>query len=82
MSISILQTNLELREAELLLIGTQQGGAELEYSPGPSFLYAELQLQSANLTGQPLSVIGGFLLGTVSSLKEGILQYSSLYSQA
>lgn len=54
---------------------TQQGGAELEYSPGPSFLHAELQLQGANLTGQSWSVIGGFLLGTVTSLREGILQY-------
>lgn len=44
-STSILQTNLELREAELLFTVTQQVGAALEYSPGPSFLYSELQLQ-------------------------------------
>lgn len=37
--------NLEFREAELLFIVTQQVGAELEYSPGPSSLYSEFHLQ-------------------------------------
>lgn len=58
--VSIIQMSLELGEAELLLMVTQQVRAELEWSPGPSSLRSELQ-PGARISPDSRGVIGGAL---------------------